>query len=155
MCNVNQTIWYFFDYLNNSLPHINKILNGVDEFDECQSDWMQSSWETLVETKLFYGTTNSLTIYGDGADVSKSSSRVCFAERMPTHKLKCICKAKKLDLMSGEEIDIIDSEFEKFVKWENDSYSVDSELNALLLSIGEREFVISIEDVSFELEAIL
>lgn len=151
MCNVNRTIWCFLDYLNHSLPHVKNILNGVEEFDECQSDWMQSSWETLVESKLFYGTTNSLTIYGDGADVSKGSSRVCFPERVPTHKLKCICRDKKLDLMSREEIDIMGFNFEKFVKWEGDSYSVDSGLNAILLSNRDQEFVISIEDVSFEL----
>lgn len=151
MSDVNKTIWMYFDYLNNSLPQVKEFLGELKEYEECLGDWMQSTWETLVETKLFYGTSSSLPVYGDGADISKGSSRVCFPERLPSHKLKCVCARKITNLISGEYIELEKLNFEKFVKWENGWFSVDNDLNSILLSKGDEDYVVSINDIAFEL----
>jgi len=152
--NVDKIICCFLEYLNYSLPQTQEILGSVDEYDEVMSDWMQSSWETLVETALFYGTLNSLPIYGEGADVCKGSSRVTFPSRHATHKIICTTAHLKKDLISGKTIDISDCEFEQFVKWKNNWYTIEQGLDAILLSKDNEEYVVFSSDVIFEVNEI-
>ena len=145
----NDLIYAFRDYLNSSLPQVMQMLSELEEYDESLSDWMQSSWEMLVETALFYGSKKSLVIYGDGADVCKGSSRVTFPELSATHRVACHSGVIKKDLVSRVEIDIANCEFEQFVCWNDGKYTFDGFLNSILLSKGNQYFVVSIDDVVF------
>lgn len=151
----NELIYSFRDYLNSSLPLVTRMLADTEEYDEALSDWMQSSWEMLVETALFYGSKKSLVIYGDGADVCKGSSRATFPELTATHRIVCRCELMKEDLVSQVEIEVSDFEFEQFVSWCDGKYSFDGFLNSILLSKDNQYFVVSTDNVVFDVAELL
>ncbi len=80
----------------------------VGQFDEFQQlDWMQATWEVLVEGTLCNASRGEyLAYYGDGAEVNSNlgSKRVWNPEARPTHMVACIPKAGQdlRDVISGD-----------------------------------------------------
>lgn len=142
----------YMGFLNASLPHCKAMLKGLDEEEEVLYDWLQASWEMLIESKLFYGSKRYLPIYGQGADLSENdSSRVSSPRAAPTHKIVCNSDGQVYDVISKQQVDITNFEFEEFVSLDEDWYSLENKLDHVLLSVADTEFVVRFEDVDFKL----
>jgi len=142
----------YMDFLNASLPHCRAMLTGMDEEEEVLYDWLQASWEMLVESKMFYGTKNYLPIYGQGADLGiNNSSRVSSPTVAPTHKVVCSGQQPVYDVLSRNKIDVNNFEFEEFVSLDDDWYSLENTLTHVLISQHDNEYVVSFDEIDFEL----
>lgn len=70
------------------------------------ADWMQASWEAVVEASLSgqFGRMR-LLVYGDGADCHPRSSRFSSPEDLPTHKVTCRpIDGFVVDLLTGDRL---------------------------------------------------
>jgi hypothetical protein len=155
--NVDKLLRNYVDFLNGSIENV-LTLTLTSSFDEDVAeevlyDWLQASWEMLVESVLFYGSKRYLPVYGIGADLGlDGSSRVTNRERLATDKIVCISNELILDHLSNSKIDVSKLDFEEFVNWDGRWYSNESELNSVRLSDGDDEYVVSLDYISFELK---
>ncbi|MBP9204191.1 MAG: hypothetical protein KBG28_09525 [Kofleriaceae bacterium] len=64
-----------------------RILSASDRlpFDGSFEDWLQASWEVLVEGELLHGGKGWLANYGEGAFSNEPSNRVFRLDALPTH----------------------------------------------------------------------
>jgi hypothetical protein len=150
--NINQTMNNYVCFLNQSLPSSKIIISGLDEPEEVLYDWLQASWEMLVESALFYGFKNYLPIYGQGADLGiNKSSRVSSPSATPTHKITCTSRDVAYDHLSKARIQINSFEFEEFVSLDGEWYSLNNDITHAMLSNQDMQYVVSIDDINFEL----
>ena len=151
--NINKTMNDYACFLNQSLPSSKVIIADLDEPEEVLYDWLQASWEMLVESRLFYGSKSYLPIYGQGADLGiNNSSRVSSPSAVPTHKIICTSRDGTYDHLSKTSIKIDSFEFEEFVSLDGEWYSLNNDITHALLSNQDKEYVVSINEIDFELE---
>ena len=80
----------YVDFLNGSIQNISTLTSSfnADVAEEVLYDWLQASWEMLIESVLFYGAKRYLPVYGKGADLGlDESSRVTNREHLATDKI--------------------------------------------------------------------
>ena len=77
----------YVDFLNGSIQNISTLTSSFNA-EEVLYDWLQASWEMLIESVLFYGAKRYLPVYGKGADLGlDESSRVTNREHLATDKI--------------------------------------------------------------------
>jgi hypothetical protein len=126
------------------------------ELDERTNDWLQANWEILVENTVL-PSGEYLEVYGVGADVNDDSSRVCFPDKLPTHRIYCMSPndAPVIDLLSQQLKHITRTmTFFGFVSWDQGYFRVSSPFDHVLLENGGDRIVVRISDVFFDVEAI-
>lgn len=116
-------------------------------------DWMQANWELLVEANLCDQSKEFLEVYGSGADRFGRSSRILQHEALPTHRVVCVGRNDTVvhDLFSGQNIRPATLWFENFVSWDGEHYDEVPPLDHALLADRREIYLLSIDDVSFEL----
>lgn len=150
--------YYISCYRNFILSSWNTIVRFTSPIanlrkEEFIDDWMQANWEILVESSVCTYNT-FLEVYGNGADCNGDSSRVCYPEKMPTHKI--ICKSHKnnvLDLLSGNKIAFTEMDFDRFVSWDNNYYNISPPFDFVLLNNNNESIVVNVRDVYFEVKS--
>jgi hypothetical protein len=153
---VNEKIKGFANFLNTSLADVNALIENQEDF---LMDWMQASWELLVERSLL-STNEFLEIYGVGADLYGSSSRVTEKNAVPTHKIVMFSSNENnyvLDLLSNQNVEIKNTMvFEEFVSFTNGFYSNKPSFDCILATEIDvaQERVFCIQDIEFKLEKI-
>lgn len=100
MTSVDDAVRNFASFLSESW-HSVSILIANDP--EARADWLQASWEILVEQQVLQS--GYLMPYGEGADCYGESSRVFRPDAEPTHVIVCRAKADLVrDALSGKVI---------------------------------------------------
>ena len=155
MKDINNLIHNFIIFLRNSWEHLQTIFS-YDHTSSLKNDWLQANWELLVEGFLFEKEEKQiyLEIYGDGADINGSSSRVLYENKLPTHVVHCIpkdnktlidCLTKKSILFPKEGVPL-----DRFVTMKkNNWYSENIPFDKALVIFQSKEFVIDINDLDF------
>ena len=154
--NINELMGNYVRFLNDSLPATKILVSHLVESEEVLYDWLQASWEMIIESALFYGSKRYLPIYGRGADLGiDSSSRVSNSKSLPTDKIRCVSTELVYDHLSQQKVDIKQFEFEEFVSWDGQWYSIDNTLDCILLNADGEEYVVAIDSVTFIVESIV
>ncbi|MBS4042942.1 MAG: hypothetical protein KGZ59_03925 [Chitinophagaceae bacterium] len=121
-------------------------------FEENTDNWLQANWEVLVEAKLT-GVNEFLEAYGNGADCNSSSSRICYADKLPTHRIKCANTTIR-DIIKNKKIVIENMYFDRFISIENKYPIVVPPFDYVLLTSDDDTAIVSVNEVIFELEKI-
>lgn len=154
MMNLNSLLKDYIDFLNNALPFCRATLSQTKYGEDILHDWFQANWEMIVESALFYGSKRYLPIYGQGADLATGSSRVSNPDAVATDKIYCTSSEPVYDYISKNHVDVRQLEFEEFVGWDSDWYSVECALDCVLLSDDNEEYVVSIDTIQFALKPV-
>lgn len=145
----------FVEFLNSSLKTFDKLGNAIenqDYYEDLRNDFFQANWEILVESVICIPGKEFLDTYGEGADCNGASSRVCFPNKLPTHRIKIVGATSSIivDEMSKKEIDLENCTLYSFVHFENGDWSYESPINAVLLENDIGYSVVKLEDVVFK-----
>ena len=89
LIDVSNLIAEFRDVILKAWPNVEALAKN-DSTESLKNDWLQSCWERLVEHSLFKYGLIRLEVYGEGADINGSSSRVSFPDDQVTHQVRCI-----------------------------------------------------------------
>ncbi len=153
--NVNPVIYNFKNFIERAFPAFSNAVNRINEdiaIEELKNDWLQANWEILVEAVLCKSG-EFLEVYGDGADCNGSSSRVCFSDALPTHKIICRTKDKEcfeaVDKLSGEIVETHNTLFHSFTFFDGENYFLNKTLNAVVFEKGDRIYVFNIDEINF------
>ena len=154
----NATISNFRDAILVSFDNWQIAMNALSETDqavlsESFGDLAQVHWELFVE-QILCQPNQFLEIYGSGSDLeSAAHSRVFFHDATPTHEIVCRARCKQRDFLSGNDIDVNQWHFDRFVSFENNWYAESPPFDHLLLSNGTSGdvAVVSLSDLSFEM----
>ncbi len=126
--------------------------NDATAIEELMNDWLQSKWEILVEF-LICEFDESLEVYGNGADCNGASSRVCYPDKISTHKIICKPHQEKVtDLLTGSSLQLTDARFDMFVAWKDNFYSICPPFDYVLLSDNNQTVIVDLNDVDFEMQ---
>ena len=152
---VNIVIKKFVEFLNGALPAFNdvqKLLDDKNFSEELRNDFFQANWEILVESMVCVLGKEFLEVYGDGADCNGASSRVCFPDKLPTHRIECITKklGDTVDEITRASIDLSNHVFHSFVHFKDGNWSYTSPINAILFENDDGNSVVKIENIDFE-----
>ena len=157
MDKIEYTILNFVGFLNATsevFQKLDTVVENSDYLKDLQNDYFQANWEILVESVICVPGKEFLQIYGEGADCNKNSSRVCFSQKKPTHRIKLSPKrsGKVLDRMVGEKIEIEEYLFDSFVSYSGKDYELKSPYNGVLLEHEtENSYaVVDIDDIIFK-----
>jgi len=134
-------------------PFVENLLD--DEKEERINNWLQANWEILVEANLC-GVNEFLEVYGYGADCNGASSRICFTDKLPTHKIVCnsINQTYVRDVITSEMKNITGMTFDGFMSWNGEFYEMSAPFDFILLTNESSNVLISINDVNFSIEKI-
>jgi hypothetical protein len=114
-------------------------------------DWLQANWELFIEGS-FSSEAIRVEIYGEGADINGSSSRVTFPNDIPTASVKCIWSDVIEDKLTHKMVKFKEPIlFEKFVTVKDGWYYEDCPFDAVLVQIEGKETIFDLKDVSFVL----
>ena len=125
---------------------------NAERKEEITNNWLQANWEILVETNVT-GVNEFLEIYGNGADCNAASSRICYADKLPTHRIKC-ANATVRDAISNQVIVTDKMYFESFVSIQNSYHIITPPFDYVLLSNENDTAIVSVNDVIFDIERI-
>ena len=97
----------------------------------------------------------SLEIYGDGSDYERAThSRVFYTTLLPTHKITCQVNQGAIDELTGQIIAASTYDFDRFVDFESDFYTLGPRFDYVLLnesiSTAQREVVVSAKSVQWQ-----
>lgn len=153
---IDKAIRIFSDYLNKSWEVVTPLLldRSYTTDDGSKGDWLQCSWELLVERKVMK-INEYLEIYGEGADFHGESSRITDEDMLPTHSVSIIVKDGK-DILNSFQIKNSKFNFDRLVGFSEKYYTDFAPFNFVLIrdeSVGV-ERVFSISDIKFELKMI-
>lgn len=153
----DNAIRIFSDFLNSSWPIVNHLLinRNYTSNEDSLNDWLQSNWEFLVERKILK-INDYLEVYGNGADFNGASSRITDPNTVANFKIKVIPRNNTpvYDVLNGEEVTLVNTDFNKLIGFKNGFYIMEPEFNYVLLddkSTGT-ERVVRLNDIQFELE---
>ncbi len=136
-------------------------LSGEVEPEVALLNWLQASWEILVEANLFHRLDSGrdangqmfLEVYGEGADELNSGSRVTFDDALATHHITCNRRPDCLpvDILTGQPLDPSDGQifFDEFVAVVEGWYKRLPPFDHALCIIGDREVVVPVSSISF------
>lgn len=118
------------------------------------NDWLQANWEMLVEAVLPRGT--YLEVYGEGADVSVGSSRVCAPDAHATAAIVVKTRPGILSVrerLTGEEVSVPLHGFavEEFVAIDGSWYARREPFDCVLVESASGPLVFRVHDVVFDL----
>lgn len=153
--NLDMAVRYFAKFVNESWASVIPLLEdrSYTTNESSIADWLQSNWEILVERKVLK-LNQYLDVYGAGADINGSSSRITDLSALPNYAVKVNSRfGKKItDLLNDEQVLITDSNFLELVSFKDGFYQKEPQFEFVLLEddIGV-ERVVSIEEVKFEL----
>lgn len=82
---ITEIVERFRDAIASSWLHVAD--GDIEQCDSYIDDWLQSSWERLVEARIAAYPRVTLEPYGYGADCNPGSSRVWMPSTLPTHKV--------------------------------------------------------------------
>ncbi len=157
---IDTAIRIFANFLNNSWTIIYPLLLDRDYTtnESSLNDWLQANWELLVERKIL-PVQEYLEIYGEGADLYGSSSRVTDTDKLPNFKVIIKSKDGKevLDILNDELITFEALNFDRLVGFKDGYYVLEPVFNYVLLNdpaLG-LERVVELENVKFELERMI
>ena len=146
---IDEVVRLFHAFLQASLPVVAQVPR-MQADDGLKADWLQASWETLVEAPTRENQHEFLEVYGDGADCSGASSRVWSPQAAPTHRICCgpIGKASR-DVLSGEALTGCLLPFDRFVSWDGRQYDEALPLNFAMLDRRGTPVIAGLNDVVF------
>ncbi len=132
-------------------------MDQIDETDSFKIDWLQGNWEMLVERPL-QDPKISLVVYGDGADNGRSS-RILDAEKLPTFEVVCKPRNEQYfyDHLNKDKFRLSKNEisFDRFVRLRDDDwYYEEPPFDMVLCLSNEKERVLAVTDVWFDIRAI-
>jgi hypothetical protein len=154
---IDKALRVFAEYLNISWVTVLPLL--VDrEYTTNEisiNDWLQSNWELLVELKVL-GLGEYLEIYGEGADLNGSSSRVTDINALATFKIKvgAVNPENTLDFLNNQYVKLDNITFDRIVGFKNEFYFIEPDFKYVLVfdeEFGGIERVFLLDDVIFEL----
>lgn len=156
---VSQAIENFRQQLIASFPNIKRAFEldrqslNSDSFADYFNDWAQVSWELLLE-RVICQSKESLEIYGDGSDYERAThSRVFYTKLLATHKITCQVNQGAIDELTGQIIEASTYDFDRFVDFENDFYTLGPRFDYVLLndsrSTAHREIVVLVKHVQW------
>ena len=154
---IQNAILNYVNFLNATFDIFQKldtIIENSSYLIDLQNDFLQTNWEILVESIICESGKEFLEIYGEGADCYGDSSRVCFPDKKPTHRI--ILKPKHseyvLDRLTGENINMQEFLFNSFVSNSDNNSNQKPPFNAVLIEhkTKDRYAVVDIDDVIFE-----
>ncbi len=155
--NTDKVVRNYISFLNRSLENLGFLENkNEDELFvlALKNDFYQTNWEILVESLICVPGKEFLEVYGDGADCNGASSRVCFPDKLPTHRIKLNPKKTKTikNRLNNKNINIEEYTFDSFVSYFNNGYKIASPINGVLLEHTKlnKYSVVDINDVIFE-----
>ena len=157
--NIDEIVRKFQQFLEASWQSVeNMIPAALDRHlpaEDLRLDWLQANWEILVEAIIRPDANSFLEVYGEGADCNGASSRVWLPDADPTHRVCCVPKYGNYatDLISGRSIETPDLTFFGFVNWDGKWHAIHPPFNVVLLENRTDEFIVRLEDVRFELQA--
>lgn len=125
---------------------------SAESLEEITNNWLQANWEILVENNVT-GVNEFLEVYGNGADCNAASSRICYADKLPTHRIKCVNSIVR-DVISKQEIDTDKMYFDGFVSIQNNYHVMAPPFDYVLLSGNNDIALVSVKDVIFDIERI-
>lgn len=102
---IELAVLHFRSLLESSWAYVNALELSSGQ-EGLTADWMQASWEAVVEAALsrkFVGL--RLVVYGDGADCHARSSRFSNPADFPTHQV--VCRASDdlvVDVLTGKRV---------------------------------------------------
>lgn len=79
--------------LINCFPCVNNLIGKeIDVTGTLEDDFIEATWELLIESYLFkvVGKQSYIQIYGEGAEIYPCSSRAFYPEQETTHKISCL-----------------------------------------------------------------
>lgn len=125
--------------------------------EEFVADWMQASWEMIVEAALSQNGIIFLEPYGDGADCNEVGSRVWRPGMASTHAVHCVSTEGKesFDVLTGKKICFPEDGYalDKFVTASNDGwYLAEPPFNHVLFFKDGKDTVVKLDDVEFVLK---
>lgn len=99
--NVDALVRSFARFLNAAWNEV-QAASKNSPYEDFVPNWLQASWEMLVESALSPGV--YLEVYGEGADCNGRSSRAFRPEFLPTNAIVCHPRAgaEVRDALSGE-----------------------------------------------------
>ena len=138
-----------------TLAFFNENLSA-DAREESLNNWLQANWELLVETNICK-TNEFLEVYGYGADCNGASSRVCYSDKLPTHRVICnpLNDIPVKDEITKEMRVITGMTFDGFMNWDGKYYQISPPFDHVLLTNNENEILVRISEVFFDTEKIL
>ena len=153
---INLIIQNFKEFLEQSsssfLFSINHFENS-ESVEELRNDWLQANWEILVEAVLCKLGEEFLEVYGEGADCNGASSRVCYPQALPTHKVTCKQKNEELfvafDQFTKKAVQTEAAIFHSFVFFDGMHYHQNGLLNAVLLEKKDEIFLFYLDEIDF------
>ena len=155
MKNANQVINYFRDFIHSSWQSFSFFIIDIpkDEKEEVINNWLQANWEILVETNLT-GINEFLEVYGYGADCNGASSRVCYPDKLPTHRIVCKTSSNQhvIDLISNQMKSIDGTRFDGFMNWDGYYYQMLPPFDYVLLNNKEDTILVRFCDITFDIE---
>jgi hypothetical protein len=119
------------------------------------ADWMQASWETVVEAGLSGEIGRiRLLVYGDGADCHPRSSRFSSPEDLPTHKVTCWpSDSFVVDLLTGRRLTDSGSAyiFDRFVSFKEGWYHEAPPFDHALLDAESEQYVVRVDRLRWDI----
>lgn len=145
---VDLSIKMFANFLNSSWDIAFQILQK----DYLMNDWLQANWELLVEQQILKPN-DYLEVYGEGADLIGTSSRITIPEALSNYKIEVKPKNKNyvFDILNNEKTPLENVCFDKFVGFENNFYVLKPDFKyALIMDKNiHLERVVSIDELDF------
>ena len=148
----------FASYLAASWAAVSEIAKLAQDPESVRNDWVQASWELLVERGLLPG--QFLHIYGCGADCNNGSSRVYQPTALPTHVIACFARntSTLYDLSAGTDVIVpetgyvIDKLVSRMGHWHQEAPPFD---HVLIQPSTQIQHLFRLIDVRFVLREIL
>jgi len=155
---INNIVNNFRNYMLSSWDSFMIFSNNLSkiELEERINDWLQANWEILVESSIV-GIDEYLEVYGYGADCNGDSSRICFPEKLPTHRIVCRALSSKpvMDMISQEmKLLTNDMTFYGFVNWEMNYFNIAPPFDNVLLEGKMGKIVTHTKNIYFDLETV-
>lgn len=159
MIDVNKIVLSFQNFLESCFEIVEKNIESSSddtEQEEILNDFLQANWELLVESIICESGKEFLAVYGDGADCNGASSRVCFPQKIATHKIECMGNSDMIiDRLSGKKIKPQEYAFHSFISYSDDGYFQGLPFNGVLLEGNNDIAVVDISDIYFQKSRVL
>ncbi len=125
---------------------------------EFLSDWMQATWESVVEASVASGSRTFIEPYGDGADCNTTGSRVWMPGVESTHAVCCVARqgGSVKDVLTGERVELNEGwPVDRFVSRTGDGwYREELPFDHVLVLADGGEAVFDLNEVRFILRAL-
>jgi hypothetical protein len=144
----------FRGLINAAWPHVARA-QSLSAYDHVVGDWLQATWECVVEAALVRGTPVYLPSYGEGADCG-DDDRVFEPGAHPTHRILCVPRGggSLRDLLNDEAFDRPEgAELDELVTMVDGWYYRQPPFDCVLLE-GDQRRVVRLSDVHCELRPV-